>query len=84
MSDRAMIGIEIETSKLRVEPVGNVRDLFLLDSIFSGLVVMFVDQLGPSWEGGLDLNVSNSRNRRYSKHVGLIMFYDREVFAGLR
>ena len=35
VSDRAVIGIETVKSKLRVDPVGNIRDLFRLERIFS-------------------------------------------------
>ena len=56
VSDSAVIGMEIDTSKFRIDPVGNVRDLFLLERIFSGLVVMLVDQLGLRGEGVFDLS----------------------------
>ena len=57
VSDKAMIGIEIDMSKWRVDPVGNVRDLFLLESIFGKLEVMFDKEPGARtrWEGFGDL-----------------------------
>ena len=42
VSDNAVIGIETVKSKLRVDPVGNIRDLFLLESMRSGVDVRFV------------------------------------------
>ena len=41
VSDNAVIGIETVKSKLRVDPVGNIRDLFRLERIFS----VFADEL---------------------------------------
>ena len=35
VSDKAVIGIETVKSKLRVDPVGKIRDLFRLERIFS-------------------------------------------------
>ena len=35
VSDKAVMGIETVKSKLRVDPVGNIRDLFRLERIFS-------------------------------------------------
>ena len=45
VEDSAMMGIEIVISKLRVDPVGNVSDLFLLERIFSGFEVRFLVRL---------------------------------------
>jgi hypothetical protein len=45
VEDSAMMGIEIDISKLRVDPVGNVSDLFLLERIFSGFEVRFLVRL---------------------------------------
>ena len=45
VEDSAMMGIEIDISKLRVDPVGNVSDLFLLERIFSGFEGRFLVRL---------------------------------------
>ena len=43
VSDNAVIGIETVKSKLRVDPVGKIRDLFLLERIFSVVAELLVE-----------------------------------------
>ena len=52
-SDKAVMGMDTVRSKLRVEPVGNIRDLFLLESIRSGAAVRFVKGSGIARLEGL-------------------------------
>ena len=45
VSDKAVIGIETVKSKLRVDPVGKIRDLFCLESIFSVVAELLVETM---------------------------------------
>ena len=49
VSEKAVIGMEIETSTLRIDPVGNVRDLFFLERSFSELSVSLFNVKRVVW-----------------------------------
>ena len=67
VSDKAVIGIETVKSKLRVDPVGKIRDLFRLERIFSVVAELLVETM-------VEVEVTKASMEKSDTCVAMFMF----------
>ena len=67
VSDKAVIGIETVKSKLRVDPVGKIRDLFRLERIFSVVAELLVETM-------VEVEVTKASMEKSDTSVARFMF----------